>query len=83
MMSLINTIADLEPYGLDIRVIERLDALKIVYIADLNHTTADMLLTNRQFGPKQLQNLRDALGNYREGRVVKSIRDCTFTKGLK
>jgi hypothetical protein len=73
------TIAELEVYGLSLRLVNLLEEqFGFLYIDQLHDVTEKRLRTPPQtktgksygFGPASLQELRDALWNFTEGRRV-------------
>jgi len=61
------TIADLEIYGLTIRLIEALDARDFIYVHDLIH---------RDYGPGALRAVAAAVKNYLDRKPLKTVEDC-------
>lgn len=80
------TIADLEVYGLSIRLINGLeDRLGFIYADDLAGVTeAQLSLAGGRaglFGPSGIAQIRTALRNFLGGRQVKSVHECVVSDG--
>ena len=72
----IETIADLELYGLPIRVIEALDRMGCLYIAALHGITEEDLLSQPSIGIGAVHQLIAALENLRDGHPTKTVQEC-------
>jgi len=71
------TIADLEAYGLSLRAINSLeDGLGLLYVDELSQVTEGDLRKMPYFGPRTAEELRQALRNWLDGRIVKTPDDC-------
>ena len=71
------TIADLEPYGLSLRTINQLENYcGFIYVDDLVGVTESQLQRAWYFGTAAIAELRAALRNFLEERVVNSEEDC-------
>ena len=70
------TVADLEAYGLSVKVIELLDRHDCIYIADLERLSNMEFLSWENAGPRTLEEIRAALRNHQAGWVVKTVREC-------
>lgn len=71
-------ISELELYGLSIRTIERLDDHGYVWIDDLQELTAEEFLGWAHAGEKMLAELRAALQNYLDGRMIRTVDSCVW-----
>jgi hypothetical protein len=71
------TIADLEVYGLSVRVINLLEeGLGLIYLDQLEAVGEEDLLACRQIGEREVRKLASALRRRRERRPVKTVDDC-------
>jgi len=72
------TIADLEIYGLPIRIINALENhLGLVWLDDLLAFSDDELRSTKGLGPYAVRVVREALRNLAEDSPVRTIEDCT------
>ena len=83
------TIADLEAYGLSLRVINGLeDCFDFLYVDELAGLTEDQMLSeswgrSNVLGPGGIQELRTALQNFVDGRRLKTPAECAAFGGAK
>jgi hypothetical protein len=73
----IETIAELELFGLSMENRELLNRLEIIYIRDLQGIDATWIRArSKKFGKVMLANLREALWNFIHGKAVKTVTEC-------
>ena len=74
----VETVADLEIYGLSYRTIEALDRHGVMYLEQLELLPDADMMAWEMFGPGDRRQVRTALANYYAGRIVRSIHECTY-----
>jgi carbon storage regulator len=77
----LKTVADLEVCGLPLRLINALEELGYIYIPDLERLTEAAILACSNLGPKAVEQIREALQNYRDRRIVKTVGQCIARPG--
>ena len=71
------SIAELELYGLNLRIINFLEEeCGLLYLDELEHVTVKMLEKHTGAGPKTIDRLREALGRFVRGEPIKTPWEC-------
>lgn len=71
------TIADLEIYGLPVRIINGLEnCFGFIFVDELSQLTEERLLASVQFGKVAVRQIREALQNFVERRPIREVREC-------
>ncbi len=79
----ITTVAELEPYGLDIKTLAILEAMGVIYLDDLEHIGTAEIWKQDTGGDVAIKNIREALRNYLAGRIVQTGQDLMFPPDSK
>ena len=77
----IETVADLEVYGLSIKMLEQLDLRGYMYIRDLRRLSRMEMLGWSNVGPILVDNLQAALRNWQAGKQVRTVYECVAFPG--
>ncbi len=79
----ITTVAELEPFGLNIKSLAVLESMDVIYLSDLQHVTAKDMWRAKMGGKAAIKNIRETLRNYLAGRITQTGRDLMFPPDSK